>query len=549
VQRSPYGFEGADEMLDLKWRQLAEEQFIFVLEDLRGRYLSEGEFQMLRPLHGKDDPQGTDESTDAYDTIDWLIKNVERNNGKAGVWGVSYGGVTTMMALAMPHPALMAVSEQASSADQFLGDDFHHNGAFRLRYGFEYSAAMEANGRTVEPPKIGSKDSYTFYLEQLPLANMDVRVLGSSRPTWRQFVEHPSYDEYWRRRAMLSEVPANNSVPNLNVAGWWDQEDFYGPLTIYAHHEKGDRTNKNFLVVGPWNHGGWSDDGNAGRQLGPLDFGSDTALYFRKEIEAPWFAYWLKGKGRLRQPEALVFQTGRNVWRQFSNWPPTTNVVRRKMYLAVGGELTFTPPSSSMARVARKFLSDPSDPVPYRPRPIALSRDDEGWGEWLTNDQKFVEGRPDVLTWISAPLTQDLAVSGEIKANLVASTTGTDADWVVKMIDVYPEESEVPAKLRGYRLMIASEVMRGRFRDSFSQPAPLPANRAVAYTIGLNSASHVFLSGHRVMVQVQSSWFPLIDRNPQKYLANPFYATKADLQKAVHRVLASSNIELPIEEN
>jgi putative CocE/NonD family hydrolase len=336
------------------------------------------------------------------------------------------------------------------------------------------------------------------------------------------------------------------TVPTLNVAGWWDQEDFYGPIKIYELLERHDTSKQNFLVVGPWNHGGWSR--GDGRKLGTIDFGSATAEYYRKNILTPFFAYYLKGKGSQERPEALTFRTGANEWVGHDEWPPKRNVVDRKLYLQADGKLSFSPPPASGQKAFDTYVSDPANPVPYRKRPIELR---SGWTTWLVEDQRFVHRRPDVLSWTSEPLKDDVIVSGKIVANLFASTTGTDSDWIVKLIDVYPEKYDPDPKLGGYQLMIAGDVFRGRYRKSFEKPEPIPANEVLPYQIGFPANDHVFKSGHRIMVQVQSSWFPVIDRNPQRFVSNIFLAKESDFQPATQRVYCSgqfaSYVALPVE--
>ena len=552
ITRTPYG-PGADPQgfrlaLNGVYAELAQEGFIFVFQDIRGRYKSEGRFVMMRPPRLKSDAQAIDESTDAYDTIEWLLKNVPNHNGRAGMLGVSYGGWLTVMAMIDPHPALKAVSEQASPADMYLGDDFHHNGAFRLSYGLEYSARMETSKQN-EAFDFDRFDTYDWFLRLGPIANFNKKYAHEKLPTWNDFVEHPNYDEFWRKQAVtpyLKQANVPNLIPNLNVAGWWDQEDFYGPLKIYETLEKFDQGHRNYLIVGPWNHGGWGR--GTGRSLGKIDFGSDTGKYFREKIQAPWFAYWLKDKGALDFPEALTFQTGSNQWARYDAWPPRKGVEQKKIYFHDACGLSFDEPA---AEGFDSYLSDPAHPVPYRHRPIeALYGGPSGWAPWLVEDQRFVYERPDVLSYETEPLPSDLAVAGDIVAHLYASTTGTDSDWIVKLIDVYPEKGEKDPPMNGYQLMIANEVLRARFRNGFEKPEPLVAGQVTAYTIDIHSNNHAFLKGHRVMVEVQSTWFPLIDRNPQKFVPNIFMAAEADYHQAEQRVYRSrkypSNVELPV---
>jgi len=548
IERTPYGLsddkKGFSKSLIL-YTEMIPEGYIFVLQDIRGRYGSEGKFVMNRPPRDHNDAKAIDESTDTYDTIDWLVKNVPKNNGRAGILGISYGGWLTTMALLDPHPALKAASEQASPEDQFLGDDFHHNGAFRLSYGFEYAALMETSKENFSF-KFDKYDTYEWYLALGALSNVNARYLHGTLPTWNDFVEHPDYDQFWQKLAFQPYLKST-SVPNLNVAGWWDQEDFYGPVTIYEMLEKNDSKHLNYLVVGPWNHGGWA--AGPGRKLGNIDFNSDTGTYFRQKVQAAWFAYWLKDKGQLPLKEAMTFETGTNQWKQYDEWPPRQNVTDRKLYFREQGKLAFDPPNATGAEFD-SYLSDPAHPVPYRHRPISPTYPAPDWRTWLLQDQRFVHMRPDVATWATEPLTTDVTVAGDIVTHLFASTTGSDSDWIVKLIDVYPEEYKPDTKLGGYQLMIADDVFRGRYRESFDKPEALTPNQVYEYKIDLHTNDHTFLKGHKIMVQVQSTWFPIIDRNPQKFVPNIYKATDADYQAATQRVYRSgdeaSYLELPV---
>jgi len=540
IERTPYGIhddeKGYSRILT-RYSEMIPDDYIFVFQDIRGRYGSEGTFIMQHPVRDPKDSSAIDEGTDTYDTIDWLVKNVPHNNGRVGLLGISYGGWLTVMGMLEPHPALKAVSEQASPADMFLGDDFHHNGAFRLSYGYEYSTMMET-GKTNFHFEFDSFDTYDWYLRLGPLSNADKNYIHGKLPTWKDFVAHPNYDAFWKREAM-PYILTKPRVPNLNVAGWWDQEDAYGPMKIYELLEKNDPDHLNYLVAGPWNHGGWAH--GKGKNLGNIPFGSDTSLYFRQKIEAPWFAYWLKNKGSLSLKEALLFQTGSDKWTQFDSWPPR-DATARELYFHEDGKLSFEPPQSVTSGSFDSYVSDPAHPVPYRHRPIDMTYPEDhpgGWPIWLVEDQRFVTDRPDVLVWQTDELKEDLTLTGKVTAKLFASTTGSDADWVVKLIDVYPEKYPEDWKLSGYELMIADEVFRGRFRNSFEKPEPINPGAITPFTIDLHTANHVFKKGHRLMVQVQSSWFPIIDRNPQKFVPNIFEATEADFQKATHRIYRS----------
>jgi len=546
--RTPYGT--ADDALGHS-RQLASysdmlaDGYIFVIQDIRGRYGSEGEFVMLRPPRDHADPKAIDESTDAWDTVEWLLKHVPGNNGRVGITGISYPGWLAQMAALDPHPAVRAVSEQAAIADMFLGDDFHHNGAFRLSYGFEYAALLETSKKNYDF-QFDAEDTYTWYLSMGPLSNANARYFHGKLPTWNNFIAHPDYDEFWKKQSLRTYVGAPK-VPNLNVAGWWDQEDFYGPVEIYELQEKHDPNHWNFLIAGPWNHGGWSR--GDGRKLGLVDFGSDTGKYFRKQVQAPWFAYWLKDKGRLPFAKAQTFQTGSNRWISYDEWPPRDSVPRN-LYFRENGALSFDAPRTAAADALDSYVSDPANPVPYRRRPILPTYQGPGWTTWLLEDQSFLDRRADVAEWRSEPLTGDLAVVGDIVARLYASTTGTDSDWIVKLIDAYPQDNHADRAMAGHELIIADEVFRGRFRHSYEKPEPVAPGEIAEYKIDLHTNNHVFLRGHRLMVQVQSTWFPLIDRNPQTFVPNIFLARAEDYQRATQRVYRSrdhaSHIELPM---
>jgi uncharacterized protein len=547
-ERTPYGLADDEKGYSRKLGRYAEmipEGYIFVFQDIRGRYGSEGKFVMQRPVRDPKDPKAIDEGTDTYDSIDWLVKNVPHNNGRVGLLGISYGGWLTVMGMLEPHPALKAVSEQASPADMFLGDDFHHNGAFRLSYGFEYSTMMETD-KTNFSFQFDRFDTYEWYLQLGALSNANRKYIHGTLPTWNDFVAHPNYDAFWKQQAM-PYILTRPKVPNLNVAGWWDQEDFYGPMKIYEILEKEDPDHLNYLVAGPWNHGGWAR--GAGNSLGLIPFGSDTALYFRRNIEAPWFAYWLKNKGSLPLQEALLFQTGSDAWVKFDSWPPR-DAKAKNLYFREDGKLSFEPPTEESAEAFDSYTSDPAHPVPYRHRPVDMTYPEDhpgGWYTWLVEDQRFVDSRPDVLTWQTGELEEDVTLAGQVRAKLFASTTGSDADWIVKLIDVYPEKYPEKWQLSGYELMIADEVFRGRFRNSFEKPEPLSPGAITPFMIDLHTANHVFKKGHRIMVQAQSTWFPVIDRNPQKFVPNIFEAKPSDYQQATERIYRSKRFPSSVE--
>ncbi|GLC24959.1 CocE/NonD family hydrolase [Roseisolibacter agri] len=565
--RTPYGV-GPNAVLGTQpgrsLYELAQDGYVFVAQDLRGRFKSEGQFVMMRAPRDPKVRNAIDEASDAYDTVDWLVKHVPNNNGRAGIFGVSYAGWTAAMALLDPHPALRAASPQASPADMFLGDDFHHNGAFRLSYGYEYATMMET-GKEIEPVKFDTYDTYDWYLKLGPLANATAKLQGKL-PTWTDFSQHHAYDEFWQKQTIVRYLTKPLTVPTLNVAGWWDQEDFFGPFAIYQALEKQDRQNRNFLVVGPWNHGGWNRA--EGKTLGKIDFGAATSLYFRERIQAPFFRCQLHGRCDAPQPEALVFESGANEWRTYDSWPPKQGIQQRALYFGPNGTLSWSPPAAAGAagaaaptamaadttRAFDEFVSDPNKPVPYRPRPIEATYDERGsgWGAWQVEDQRFVHNRPDVLSWQTEPLTEDVTIAGDVLAEMFASTTGSDADWIVKLIDVYPDMDTTNVKMSGYQLMVSGEVFRARFRNSFEKPEALVPNQPTPVRFGLHGQAYRFKKGHRIMVQVQSSWFPVIDRNPQTFVPNIFEAKASDFRAAAHRVFRSadmpSHLTLPVKE-
>jgi hypothetical protein len=531
--RTPYGIEGAERAFNSSYAELAREGYIFVLQDIRGRYKSEGQFVMLRQMRDKKNKTAIDEATDTYDSIDWLIKNVPRNNGRVGMMGTSYPGWLTVVGALDPHPALKAVSPQASPADMFLGDDFHHNGAFRLSYGFEYAVMMETNKERAQFA-FGDTDTYDWYLRLGSLAHVNEKYLHGNIPSWNDFVNHPSFDAFWQRQAVAPYIDRVN-VPTMSVAGWWDQEDFYGPVRIYELLEKYDTKHLNYLVVGPWNHGGWS--GASGEKLGAIDFGSKTSLDYRKDLLAPWFGYWLKGIGKLSLPEATTFEAGSNTWQKRDSWPLRTNVTSRRLYFQADHKIAYAAPTAAQATGFDAYVSDPANPVPYRQRPIKPTYGPGStWSRWLMDDQRFLNDRKDVVSWTTPVLTNDVTIAGDITAHLFASTTGSDADWVVKLIDVYPDKYDADPTLSGYELMVANDVFRGRFRKSFEHPEAIVPNHVDEYVVDLHTQDYKFRAGHRIMVEVQSSWFPLIDRNPQTFVPNIFEAKDSDFKAETHKV-------------
>jgi putative CocE/NonD family hydrolase len=561
-RRTPYGVpDKAPEQMPISFKELAQDGYIFVFQNLRGRFKSEGVFN-LSSWVDLNDPKATNETTDAYDSIEWLLKNVPNNNGKVGMFGVSYDGLTTALALLHPHPALKAISEQASPVDQWMNDDDHRYGALRESYDFEYAVMEQSDKNKNTHFDFETYDTYQWYLDLGPLSNINSRYLQGSIPYWNSTVEHPDYDDFWKKEAWVSQLHAS-TVPNLNVAGFWDQEDPWGPWQIFRHAEQSDPQHTNFIVAGPWYHGEWQSP--KGESIGLIPFGGhETAREFRENLEAPFFRYYLHGQGEKLAWQASTFQSGSNTWRTYAVWPPK-EARMTKLYLHADGTLSFTAPDAAKTgQTYREYISDPANPVPYRQRPISPTYPGGDWRTWEVADQRFVDRRPDVLSFISESLDHDLTVSGPLAANLFASTSGTDSDFVVKFIDVYPENAQKNSwnpdegpkpgqyaqSLNGYELPIAMEVRRGRYLTGYEKPAPLAANKPTEWNIPLRDHDHVFVKGHRIMVQIQSTWFPVIDRNPQKFVPSIYQATASDFVSATQRIYCSpdlpSHLVLPI---
>jgi putative CocE/NonD family hydrolase len=549
IQRTPYGATlppGFDPLNVSYLSGMAKEGYIFVAQDIRGKYKSEGTMQIHQPIVHATQKGAVDESTDTWDTIDWLIKNTENNNGKAGIFGISYPGWLALVGSVDPHPALKAASEQACMGDLFLGDDFHHNGAFRLSYGMEYSYEVEFDKTKDSDFPFEQFDLYDWYLKLGSLKNVNEKYLHNRIPTWNSFVQHPSYDSYWQKNSPLNYVHYPQ-VPMLHVGGYFDQEDINGPQLMYGHMEKKDTFNRNYILLGPWFHGQWSR-GKAD-SLGKISFENNTGDYFQA-FQKKWFDYWLKGVGDGKFDEATCFQTGSNKWKTYSTWPPKEASVKR-LYAHASNSCSFAKPTSTGGQIS--FVSDPAHPVPYRTPPIeATYGRGSRWRTWQVEDQRFVYSRPDVISFVMDSLTDDLTVTGKIVAHLFASTTATDADWIVKLIDVYPNLDSKNLLMSGYQLPVAMEVFRGRFRESFSEPSPLTPNKPEEFVIDLHEIDHTFKKGHRLMLQVQSTWFPVIDRNPQKFVQNIFEAKESDFIKATHTIYFNSKyptyVELPVME-
>ena len=559
-RRTPYGVpEKPPEQMPSSIKELAQDSYIFVIQNLRGRFKSEGVFNLSSWVDLKD-PKATNETTDAYDSIEWLVKNVPNNNGKVGMYGVSYDGLTTALTLLHPHPALKAISEQASPVDQWMNDDDHRFGALRESYDFEYAVMEQADKSKNTHFDFETYDTYQWYLDLGPLSNINTKYLHGSIPYWNSTIDHPDYDDFWKKEAWVNQLHAS-TVPNLNVAGFWDQEDPWGPWQIFRHAEENDPQHTNFMVAGPWFHGEWA--GGKGDSIGLIPFGGhETSREFRENILAPFFRYYLHGQGDKPAWQASTFQSGSNTWHTYAAWPPK-EAMPTNLYLNADGTLSFTAPSAS-AHAYREYVSDPANPVPYRQRPISPTYPAGDWRTWEVADQRFVDNRPDVLTFQSAPLDHDLTITGPLAANLFASTSGTDSDFVVKLIDVFPQDAQKNAwapdegpkpgqyaqSLNGYELPVAMEVRRGRYLKSFEKPEPLTGNKPAEWDISLRDHDHVFLKGHRIMVQIQSTWFPVIDRNPQKFVPSIYKATASDFVPATQRIYCTpdlpSHLVLPV---
>jgi len=556
MQRTPYGVdESSSNSINSRYTELAQSGYIFVMEDIRGRYGSEGQFFMNRPIvdhHDptSPDPNNIDETTDAYDTVAWLIKNVPNNNGRVGVMGISYPGFLAIESGIDPHPAVKAISPQAPMTNLWIGDDFFHNGAFRQTYGYDYAMGLETSKENAFTKL--DQDAYDYFLDAGSFAGAVKKSGAGNLPTWQAFFDHPSYDKYWQVRAVDAHL-AKVNVPTLEVGGWWDQEDMWGPQAEYAGLKPHDKHNEVFIVLGPWNHGQWA---RTTRYLGDVNFGAATGDQFRAQIEAPFFAHYLKDEGSFDLKDTASFQTGTNRWMRYSHWPPKEGVSDRNLYLDADGSLSFTKPAGEDATSFTAYTSDPANPVPYRKRPIeaTYAPGGSGWYTWLVQDQRFLSrsseaNRKDIASWTTPVLDRPVTVSGDIIADLFASTSGTDADWIVKLVDVYPDDPSL-GKMSGAQLMIADEIFRGRYRQGYEHPEATPANQPEEYKFSLHGADHAFLKGHRIMVQVQNTWFPLYDRNPQTYVPNIMTAAPSDYKAATQHVYGSaqhpSHLILPV---
>ncbi|MFN4161574.1 MAG: CocE/NonD family hydrolase [Stenotrophomonas sp.] len=520
--------------------------YIRVFQDIRGKYGSEGDYVMTRPLRGPLNTTKVDHATDAWDTIDWLVKHVPESNGKVGMLGSSYEGFTVVMALTNPHPALKVAAPQSPMIDGWMGDDWLNYGAFRqVNFGY-FTGQLAKRGKGPAIPSVGY-DDYTTFLRAGSAGDYAKANGLDQLPWWHKLIEHPAYDAFWQAQALdaqMAKTPLN--VPTMWLQGLWDQEDMWGAVHSYAAMEPRDSSNTlNYLVMGPWRHSQVNYDGS---MLGALKFDGDTALQFRRDVLKPFFdQYLVDGAAKAATPPVLIYNTGENHWDKLQQWPRTA-AQPKPLYLRAGGKLSFEAPQPGEANY-EAYVSDPAKPVPFVPRPVRFA-DRDMWTSWLVKDQRFVDGRTDVLTFVSEPLTEPLRIGGAPQVNLAAATSGSDADWVVKLIDVYPDQTPSTPEMGGYELAVSMAIFRGRYRESFSDPKAIASNQVLDYRFGLPTANHVFQPGHRVMVQVQSSLFPLYDRNPQTFVPNIYLAKPGDYQKATQQVWhapqQASFISLPV---
>jgi putative CocE/NonD family hydrolase len=547
----PYGASNYPESPRGPMKYYADERFIFVYQDVRGRNASGGEFVHVRPHRAQKGPRDIDESTDTYDTIDWLVKHVPLNNGAVGILGISYPGFYAAAGMIDAHPALKCASPQAPVTDWFIGDDFRHNGALYLAHSFRFLSFFgqplaRPTRQSPLPFDYATPDGYEFYLNLGPLDEVQARHFEKPLIFWDELLEHGTYDDFWKARNLTPHLK-NIRPAVMTVGGWFDAEDLYGPLHIYHAVERQSPGAYNTLVVGPWAHGQWH--GGDGERLGHVEFQQKTAAFYRQKIELPFLKHFLKGADDPRLPEAYVFETGTHQWRRYDQWPPR-NTQEKTLHFHPHGRLSFQAPSGAGPDAFDEYVSDPNKPVPFIPN-IAIGMTNEH----MLDDQRFAATRPDVLVYVSEPLAEDLTIAGPIVPGLFVSTTGTDADWVVKLIDVYSGDFPNPApnstgvQMGGYQQLVRGEVMRGKFRDSFESPQPFEPGQVTKIEYTMPDAYHTFRRGHRIMVQVQSSWFPLVDRNPQQFM-DIYHAKAGDFQKATQRVYrtpdASSQVRVQV---
>ena len=558
ITRTPYGSDKPTKQLSsphvVMTMSVADEPllragYIRVYQDVRGRYGSEGDYVMTLPVRGELNRWKVDHTTDTYDTIEWLLKNVPRNNGRVGITGVSYPGWLTLMGIVDPHPALKAAVPMYPMVDGWIGDDFYHNGAFRQTM-LEWIYNMGAHKSSEHTTPFGYRDMYEAFLSAGSADAVARRYKADKLPTWRKLVDNPAYNAFWRGQAVQDILAAKPlKVPVLVVHGLFDQEDNFGGIAVYRALETKDRANDMVhLALGPWNHG---QSQNEGSSLGAIRWDADTSLWFRTKVLQPFWDQHLKGVTPAQPtPPVVAFDTGTHEWRTYTSWPANGQVAPAKLHLQPGGGLAFAPPAASSVQYA-EYVSDPAKPVPYRVRPVlAMYNTESTWRQWLVDDQRPFADRTDVLTFVSEPLTEPLTISGEIFATLFASTTGTDSDWVVKLIDVFPPEVRANPVLGGYQLMVSGDILRGRYRESPETPKAITPGEVASYRVRLPEANHTFLPGHRLMVQIQSSWFPLYDRNPQTFVENVGKAEAGDYRAATQRVWftapQASFVELPV---
>lgn len=551
LMRTPFAIDwenSVTRLFDTAWKELSEEGYIFVLQNIRGRFRSEGRYVLYRGVRDTTKPGTVDDATDSYDTIEWLINQVPNNNGRVGIMGGSHPGTLAALSLLEPHPALQAVSPQAPALNQFIGDDFFHYGAFSLAPNYEYAQWSYWAERSPEPPRrdlVGYdyNDLYEFFLRNTPISKINEKIFKDRFWIWNELIEHPTLDDYWRTRE-LDMLITEASVPTLIVGGWYDVQDQYGPFGLYRSLNRTDHDGQVRLVIGPWLHNEWMRAKDGGRALLDFDFGSATAEYYRRDLLGRFFSKYLWQRDEKELAEITFFQTGSNRWKSYDALP-SRSVKKRRLYFAADGKLHFDR-APVKNNVYDTYIADPNNPVPHAPRPLPKYYSEKGQ-LWRLMDQRFATMRPDVAGYETEVLEQDVIVTGDITANLFAATEGTDADWVVKLIDVYPQEYPQNPKLAGYHYLVSGEIFRAKFRNSFSLPEALTPNRAEQYRIDLLPRDHVFKKGHRIRVQVQGSWFPLFDANPGSFV-NIMQATQQDFIRTEHRIYRSeeqpSHIEL-----
>ena len=555
MSRTPYGVAGySARQVEYGKPELAVSGYIFVAQDIRGRYASGGKFVMNRPVVAHKTKDDVDETTDTRDTIDWLLKNEPNNSGKVGVIGISYPGFLAMMAGIDAHPAVKAISPQAPMTDVWMGDDFFHNGAFRETYGFDYVQELEA--QKIDGTIDSKEDQYDFFLSHGNFEGAAEAAHMTELPTAEKFLNEPTYTKFWQDMAVERRL-SKPEVPTLEVGGYWDQEDMWGTQAEYAalrpNEKADDPAHRVYMVLGPWNHGGWArgPGDKLGSKFGEVTFnGEKTGEYYRETFEYPFFEWYLKGKPGFDLKDTASFRTGEDKWHRYAVWPPRAGFEARRAYLEPEKKLSFTAPRGDYTQKAAAYVADPANPIPYRHRPIQSTYGDGStWRTWLVEDQRFVSDRKDLANFETPVLANDLTVTGDVQADLFAATTGTDTDWIVKLIDVYPDSA--PNGQGGYQLMVAEEIFRGRYRNGFTTPEPVKPGEVNEYKWSLHGADHTFLKGHRMMVEVQSSWFPLYDRNPQTFVENimksPADAYKAETVTIYGSAKFPSHIDVPVE--